>query len=173
VAARFCLMKSVRCRPPFRRRLSGLSNIKNWGGIGSPVPKRVRVCAAASAHRDLRKTTEEHRLREHLLYRLAMIEIRLPRPAETVLAPHSRPGNPRELEGVLESAALMAESPLIDIGDLLERLRRPDPVSARIEDNFLVSLEGAQHRLARRVVERLGGDKAAAAQVPGVSRATL
>lgn len=175
--------------------------------LGSPVPKKVNVRVIAATHRDLRGMVKEQRFREDLLYRLAMVEIRLPalaqrpedlpllvrhfvavfatqygktfsgltRRAEAVMSRHKWPGNIRELEGVIGSAALMAESSFIDIGDLPSQLQHPDPAPVPLEDDddVLYSLEQAQQRHAHRVVERLQGDKIAAAEVLGVSRATL
>jgi DNA-binding NtrC family response regulator len=173
--------------------------------IGSPVPKKVNVRVIAATHRDLRSMTREQRFREDLLYRLAMIEIRLPpisdrkedlpllwrhfvsayaqqyskrltgltRRAEAVLTRHTWPGNVRELEGVIGSAALMAEGPLIDVGDLPDHVRQPGPLPPEAGEDVLISLDEAQRRHARRVVQQLRGDKAAAADVLGVSRATL
>jgi DNA-binding NtrC family response regulator len=171
--------------------------------VGSPVPKKVNVRVIAATHRDLWSMAKQDRFREDLLYRLAMIDIRLPplserqedlpllirhflsafasqyskkvqgltRRAEAILLRHSWPGNVRELEGVLGSAALLAEGPLIDAGDLPAHLRQPS--NAAQPDDVLISLDDAQRRHAQLVVEKVGGDKMAAAQVLGVSRATL
>jgi DNA-binding NtrC family response regulator len=97
----------------------------------------------------------------------------LTRRAEAVLMRHSWPGNIRELEGVIGSAALMAEHSLIDVDDLPKQLLRPASRAALEAGDVLVSLDEAQRRHARRVVEKLSGDKVAAAQILGVSRATL
>jgi DNA-binding NtrC family response regulator len=175
--------------------------------VGSPVPKKVNVRIIAATHRDLRAMTEEHRFREDLLYRLAMVEVHLPplserpedlpllmrhfvsifaaqyskklsgftRRAEALLLRHTWPGNIRELEGVIGSAALMTEEPVIDIDDLPRHLREPGPpaVPQNTGESVLISLEEAERRHARAVVEKVGGDKVVAAQVLGVSRATL
>jgi DNA-binding NtrC family response regulator len=174
--------------------------------IGSPVPKKVNVRVVAVTNRDLRVMVKEQRFREDLLFRLAMVEIRLPPlrdrredlplllrhfvaafsrlynkkitgltgRAEAALYDHEWPGNVRELEGAIGSAAMMTEHSLIDITDLPEYFRTggPSPVESE-DDDGLVSLDEAQRRHARRVVEKLNGDKVSAARVLGVSRATL
>jgi transcriptional regulator with PAS, ATPase and Fis domain len=99
----------------------------------------------------------------------------LTRRAENVLMQHSWPGSIRELEGAIGSAAMMAERPLIDVGDLPQEFQEPGqaPLRNGEPEEILISLEEAQRRHALRVIQKLGGDKAAAAQVLGVSRATL
>ncbi len=175
--------------------------------LGSPVPKKINVRVVAATHCVLRNMVAEKKFREDLLYRLAMVELRLPllrerredlpllirhfvsmfsnqyqkklsgltRRAESVLLHYSWPGNIRELEGTIGYAAMMTERPLIDIGDLPEQFREGGSVSSHIRqaDDVLISLDEAQRRHALDVVQHLGGDKAAAAQVLGVSRATL
>jgi len=174
--------------------------------LGSASPKKVNVRIIAATHRDLRRMTQEQRFREDLLYRIAMIEIRLPplrergddlallirhflgvfaeqygkqllgltRRAEAAFQGYSWPGNIRELEGVLGSAALMTDSPWIDVGDFpahfREGLRVPE---GELDDDLLISLDESQRRHALRVLEKVGGDKVVAARVLGVSRATL
>lgn len=99
----------------------------------------------------------------------------LTRRAEAILMQHPWPGNIRELEGAIGSAAMMAEGPLIDVGDLPQHFRDCDiasPGKHRPEE-VMISLDEAQRRHALRVIQELGGDKGAAAQVLGVSRATV
>jgi DNA-binding NtrC family response regulator len=96
------------------------------------------------------------------------------RRAEKLLLQHKWPGNIRELEGVIGSSALMAEGPLIDVEDLPDELRHGTaPSQPADEGDVLISLDEVQRRHALRVIEKLGGDKVAAAQILGISRATL
>ena len=99
----------------------------------------------------------------------------LTRRAEAVLLHHAWPGNIRELEGAIGSAAMLTERPLIDIGDLPPQfqVQRPGAPRDHSREEVLLSLEEAQRRHALRVIQELAGDKVAAAQVLGVSRATL
>lgn len=99
----------------------------------------------------------------------------LTRRAEALLLRHSWPGNVRELEGVIGAAAMLTQRPLIDVCDLPQQFQQPAQASLPENqgDAILISLDEAQRRHALRVIQELRGDKAAAAQVLGVSRATL
>lgn len=96
----------------------------------------------------------------------------LTRRARAVLERHSWPGNVRELENVIGHACMMAEDNTIDLGDLPEYLRSPAGTGLPPDDDIL-PLEEAERRYARRVLERMKGNKAQAAEVLQVSRATL
>jgi DNA-binding NtrC family response regulator len=94
------------------------------------------------------------------------------RRAEAVLLRHDWPGNIRELENVIGYACMMTDSTKLDIYDFPELLRAP--ACAESPAAFeLVSLEEMERLHARRVVQYFGGDKVRAAEVLGVSRATL
>jgi transcriptional regulator with PAS, ATPase and Fis domain len=96
----------------------------------------------------------------------------LVRRAQTRLATYPWPGNVRELENVIGNACMMADGNLIDIGDLPERLRRPLSEDLGGDEKFL-SLEELQRRHILRVLEGVGGNKARAAEVLGIGRATI
>ena len=96
----------------------------------------------------------------------------LVRRAQTRLATYPWPGNIRELENVMGNACMMAEGNLIDIADLPERLRGPLTGEIERDDSFL-SLEELQRRHILRVLEGVGGNKARAAEVLGIGRATI
>jgi DNA-binding NtrC family response regulator len=175
--------------------------------LGSPVPKKINVRVIAATNRDLPSMAAEGKFREDLLYRLMMVELRLPplserredlpllirhfvslfsgqyqkklsgltRRAEAALLHHAWPGNVRELEGAIGSAAMLTERPLIDIDDLPPQFHARNPAASQdySREDVLISLEEAQRRHALRVIQEVAGDKVAAAQVLGVSRATL
>jgi DNA-binding NtrC family response regulator len=96
----------------------------------------------------------------------------LVRRAQTRLATYPWPGNVRELENVIGNACMMADGNLIDVNDLPERLRKPLNQGAAGNDGFL-SLEEVQRRHVLRVLESVGGNKARAAEVLGIGRATI
>src|ERR1700727_645523 len=96
----------------------------------------------------------------------------LVRRAQTRLATYPWPGNVRELENVIGNACMMADGNLIDINDLPERLRGPLSEDLGGDDAFL-SLEEVQRRHVLRVLEGVGGNKARAAEVLGIGRATI
>lgn len=170
--------------------------------VGSPVPRKIDVRVVAATNRDLRAMVAEKRFRDDLYYRLAMVEVTLPRLADrkedlpllqrhfverfaaqynkeisgitrrgqALLARYHWPGNVRELENVIGSACMLAQGPAIDINDLPEHIRTgtaPDP------DDDLVSLEAVEHRHVLRVLAAVEGNKNRAAEILGISRATL
>jgi len=96
----------------------------------------------------------------------------LARRAQSRLASYPWPGNVRELENVIGNACMMVDGNLIDIGDLPERLRGPLEEESAGGDAF-VSLEEMQRRHVLRVLEGVGGNKARAAELLGIGRATI
>ncbi len=96
----------------------------------------------------------------------------LVRRAQARLAAYPWPGNVRELEHVLGNACMMVDGNLIDIEDLPEKLRAPIREEERPDDTFL-PLEEVQRRHIMRVLEGVGGNKARAAEVLGIGRATI
>jgi len=162
----------------------------------------VRVIAAT--HRDLRALVKEGRFREDLYYRLAVVEIALPRLAERredlpllqrffvekFSAEYKKPisgitrraqarmatypwhGNIRELENVIGNACMMSDGQVIDINDLPEQLRTP-LVEEASQDEAFISLDELQRRHVLRVLSRVDGNKARAAEILGIGRATV
>jgi len=171
--------------------------------VGSPETRKVDVRVIAATNRDMRALAAQNLFREDLYYRLSMVELKLPRLAErredlpllerhfveqfaasygkpvrgisrraqAVLSHHSWPGNVRELENVLGHACMLAEAEFIDVRDLPEYLRQETPNPAG--DPELMPLADLERRYARHVLMRVGGNKLQAAQVLGISRATL
>jgi two-component system response regulator HydG len=92
--------------------------------------------------------------------------------AQIVLSRCSWPGNVRELENVLGHACMMAESDVIDVKDLPETIRKQPPPEHILDDN-LVSLAEMHSMYVHRVLEKTGGNKARAARILGINRATL
>lgn len=83
------------------------------------------------------------------------------------------PGNVRELKNILERSMILADGPVINLKSLPARVREagqcvlPDSIEAM---PTLAALEEAH---IRRVVELTGGNKAQAARVLGIDRASL
>jgi DNA-binding NtrC family response regulator len=92
--------------------------------------------------------------------------------AHVLLARHSWPGNVRELENALGHACMMAEGDRIDVQNLPEYLQAPSEETV-VEDQGLIPLAELDRRHARRVLERVGGNKTQAAKLLGINRATL
>lgn len=96
----------------------------------------------------------------------------LTRRAQGRMATYPWPGNIRELENVIGNACMMTDGKFIDIDHLPERLR--SSLSDELQlDEGLSSLEEVQRRHVMRVLERVGGNKARAAEILGVGRATI
>ncbi|MGD0506175.1 MAG: sigma-54 dependent transcriptional regulator [Terriglobales bacterium] len=96
----------------------------------------------------------------------------LVRRAQTRLAAYPWPGNIRELENVIGNACMMVDGTLIDIDDLPARFRGPLTAEAMMGDKFL-SLEEVQRRHVIQVLEGVAGNKVRAAEILGISRATI
>jgi len=96
----------------------------------------------------------------------------LTRRAQARLAAYPWPGNVRELENVIGHACMMADGPLLDLQDLPERCRGPLGDTKSTDERFL-SLEEIQRRHVVRVLESVGGNKARAAEILGIGRATI
>jgi two-component system response regulator HydG len=128
-----------------------------------PLRKRARQDIADLAHRLLQALHQE-----------------VPRgPTEfhpqslDALLRYSWPGNVRELRNVLERARIVAgEGETIRLEDLPPEIRMARwPVGP--EGSELATLEEAERAHIRRVLGRMGGNRTRAAQVLGISRATL
>ncbi len=94
------------------------------------------------------------------------------RRAQAALARHAWPGNVREMENVLGHACMMADAEFIDVRDLPDYLRDETRGTAANEPD-LMPLAELDRRYTRHVLQRMGGNKLHAAQVLGISRATL
>lgn len=171
--------------------------------VGSPVTTTVDVHVIAATNRDLRDFVSKGRFREDLFYRLSMIEIQLPplaerkedlpllqqhflqyfstkyakqfyglsRRAQVLLTRHSWPGNVRELENVIGNACMMAQGKLVSDTDLPESIRKQP-----VETNNAappMTLEEVQSRHLDYVLKLANGNKAQAAEILGISRATI
>jgi|SRR5450432_71618 len=170
--------------------------------VGSPVVRYVNARVVGATHRDLRKMVKDGQFREDLFYRLATLEVLLPklsdrkedllllvrhfvgifaekfhkpvagvtRRAQTRLLAHSWPGNVRELENVLSNACMMATRSVIDFQDLPFYLRKPSEVAEATEFR---TMEAMTHQYLSQVLQQVGGNKARAAEILGISRGTV
>jgi DNA-binding NtrC family response regulator len=94
------------------------------------------------------------------------------RRAQLLLAQYPWPGNIRELENVVANACMMAQNDVIRESDLPESIRehRSRP---HIADPGLITFAELQTRHLQYVLGRVGGNKVRAAEILGVSRATI
>jgi transcriptional regulator with PAS, ATPase and Fis domain len=92
--------------------------------------------------------------------------------AGIVLARYPWPGNVRELRSALGNACMMTESDVVDVRDLPEDLRGRASSEASLDDDSLPLAE-VERRHVARVLQSVGGNKARAAKVLGINRATV
>lgn len=94
--------------------------------------------------------------------------------AMAALTGQTWPGNVRELENVIGHAAMMAESSVIDIGDFPPAYgMRGDASVPAFPAVNLPTLAVVAKQYARHALESASGNKARAAELLGISRATL
>jgi DNA-binding NtrC family response regulator len=92
--------------------------------------------------------------------------------AQILLSRYFWPGNVRELENVLGRACMMTESELIDVRDLPEMLKKNRTPESSVDESLLTLAE--VHRMhVLRVLRKVEGNKARAAKILGINRATL
>ncbi len=92
--------------------------------------------------------------------------------ARLMLSRYSWPGNIRELENVLGHACMMSEGESIEVRDLPSHLQRVAPRGPDLTEEVAPLAEMHRHHVLR-TLERTGGNKAAAAKLLGINRATL
>ncbi len=171
--------------------------------VGSPVTSTVDVHVIAATNRNVRELAGKGKFREDLFYRLSMIEIQLPpladrkedlpllqrhflqnfsaeygkkfngisRRAQILLSRHSWPGNVRELENVIANACMMAQGKVINDTDLPEAIRMQ--TAGADKASVFMTLEEVQSHHLEYVLKLVNGNKARAAEILGISRATM
>lgn len=100
---------------------------------------------------------------------------RLSRRVQAILRKHSWPGNIRELENVIAYSCMMSGDEVIEPDALPEYLTQALPaVPEHMETGEApLSLDEMRSRYVARVLERTGGNRARAAQILKIGRATL
>ena len=148
--------------------------------LGSNRERQVKVRVISATNADLAAMIRAGTFREDLLYRLNVIELRLPplaaRPgdilplahsfitgarqldasAEAALLAHPWPGNVRELKNVIMRASLLARDAVIHMADLGLPAAPPGAVSSEAEpdrDAIVQALDRANHIVAQAAAE--------------------
>ncbi|HEV3110669.1 MAG TPA: sigma-54 dependent transcriptional regulator [Candidatus Binataceae bacterium] len=98
--------------------------------------------------------------------------MRFSKGAMRLLVNYTWPGNVRELENAVERAAILAESEVIHSHDLPDKLGQTRIATTDLED-FELTLEELERDHIRRILTKVGGDKAKAAEILGIHLSTL
>jgi two-component system response regulator HydG len=171
--------------------------------LGSVESRDVEFRLVAATHVNLSEAVREGRFRQDLFYRLNVIPVHLPalrergddvlllarhfaaatadrhglpvpeiRPDVTArLRAYDWPGNVRELRNAIERAVLLGDG-TIDVGDLdLEEVRADPGTSSPLP--FPAPLAEIERAAALAALERMEGNKSAAAELLSISRTRL
>jgi DNA-binding NtrC family response regulator len=168
--------------------------------VGGEHTLAVNVRVISATNRNLKKEVEHNRFREDLFYRLNVIPLHLPplrdrkndiallvehflrdaadrygrelltlsNRALALMLDYRWPGNVRELQNAIQFAFVKCSGKVIEIEDLPLELREAADVCGRRGPARKLDLEAVRKALART-----GGNKAKAAKIMGVGRATL
>jgi DNA-binding NtrC family response regulator len=167
--------------------------------VGGERPEKVEARVIAATHRDLEARVKEETFREDLYYRLRVAQVDLPplrdrpgdipplaehlvtkaaerlhrsppalsRETQEALLAHDWPGNVRELENCLVRAIAISTGGVI----------RPEHLGltsgSRSSAGVFRSMDEVEAEHVRRVLEGVGGNKAKAARVLGMSKPRL
>ena len=169
--------------------------------VGGTKEIAVDVRVVCATNRDLEQAVAQGRFREDLYFRLSTLTVEIPPLRERredipllleyfterfnrrftrssrlspqvqeVLLRYEWPGNVRELIHVLEHAIVLCDGGLIRPENLPRAVRTSDPNSA---SESLHSLREVQRRHVRCVLDAVGGNRARAARVLGISERNL
>ena len=166
--------------------------------VGGTEEVSVDVRVICATNRDLKEFVKEKRFREDLYYRLSVYELVIPplrdrdadiqllidyfldhfsklhgkpeikfaKAANTKLLAYQWPGNVRQLRNVIDSAIVMAEGDEIQIDDLGIRDAGDDELETLKIDHW-------ERKLIGEALKRTSGSVPKAAELLGISRATL
>lgn len=96
----------------------------------------------------------------------------LSRKAQAFVARYSWPGNVRELENALSYAAMVCQEDCVDVLDFPDSLQRGPANENSLGHGFL-TLSEVEQRYVRQVLNHCHGNRTSAAQILGISRATI
>jgi len=94
-------------------------------------------------------------------------------PALAALVDYPWPGNVRELEHVIERAVILAQGPLLDVGDLPAAISNAAPSKRVIPIPVGMPLDEVEQRLIDETLRHAKGDKELAAKLLGVASRTI
>jgi DNA-binding NtrC family response regulator len=104
--------------------------------------------------------------------RLGNPSVKIAREAMQMLVNYDWPGNVRELENMVERAVALCEGETIEATDLPEKLTRVR-IAIRDLDKYEMTLDALEEDHIKKVLQKVSGDKAKAAQILGINLSTL
>ena len=185
--------------PDLQTKLLRVLQERRFYPVGGEAPRTTEARVIAATHQPIEKLITEGRFREDLYFRLKVVDINVPplreRPGDIELVAaallgrirdetqrdvrrisddamkrlqgYTWPGNVRELENALMRAAIVARGTVIGADHLILESREK---YSETED---LSLATAMARHVYGVVERTGGDDAAAAKLLSITKKEL
>jgi transcriptional regulator with PAS, ATPase and Fis domain len=170
--------------------------------VGSPIARKVDVRVIAATNRNLKAMVADKSFRDDLYYRLAMVEIKIPRLAERkedmpLLQRHfverfAQLYN-KKIQGITRRAQrimsryhwpgnvrelenVISTACMVIEGSVIDIQDLPEELIEESGEEMpteMDSLEAVERRHVLRVLKGLGGNKNRAAEVMGISRTTL
>ena len=185
--------------PDFQTKLLRVLQERRFYPVGGEAPRTTEARVIAATHQPIETLISEGRFREDLYFRLKVVDINVPPLRERAgdielvaaallgrirdetqrdvrrisddamkrLQEYAWPGNVRELENALMRAAIVARDTVIGADHLILESRKKN---GETED---LSLATAMARHVSEVLERTGGDGAAAAKLLGITKKEL
>jgi DNA-binding NtrC family response regulator len=171
--------------------------------VGSPVVRKIDVRVVAATHHDLQALVDQRKFRADLYYRLAMVELKVPRLADRredlpLLERHflqrfgqqyDKPiaGITRRAQAMLarhswpgnvrELQNVISNACMMATGNVLDVHDFPERFAAstiqEAEDESTLSLDEVERRHVKGTLERVGGNKVRAAEILKISRSKL
>lgn len=184
--------------PNFQTKLLRVLQERRFYPVGGEQPRTTEARVIAATHQPIEELIEKGRFREDLYFRLKVVQIEVPplreRPGDielvavallgrireetqrdvrrisddalACLRAYSWPGNVRELENALMRAAIVARGTVIGADHLML-----EGTVARAATDLALSSVIARH--VALVLDRCGGDEAAAAKLLGITKKEL
>ncbi len=176
---------------------------KKFRRLGGVQEKVVDVRVIAASNRDLVGEVQRRNFREDLFYRLNVINLKIPAlrelkedipsmaeyflgsvchkqgkringftdAAKQAILNYSWPGNIREMINLIERSVILADRSTIDASDLA--LPAQSKISAQFRNGELTSLDEMEKEHIHRVLDATHNNLSRAAEILGITRATL
>ena len=187
--------------PTSQAKLLVFVDTKEFERLGGNRPKRANVRIISATNKELLQEVKKGKFRKDLYYRIAVVRIKIPplrerkediplivnsflhtknkritKRAMEFLVEREWYGNIRELRAVLESACILAyDRDIIDIEHLIDEISPFEEISTedRIEDVLPEKIIFDEKERIISALEKTGGNRKKAAELLGISIATL